>query len=326
MNYFTTNRLRHWQNRAFDFFVSSQLARTSFDVLIALSGSALYSLRRAKKLGKVAVLDQHDIHFRLAATLLQEERERCPEFSSTIPYWPPLKSYLRCLEEEMLLADYILVPSTFSLHSHLDAGVPFEKLILLPHATEPPYESSSRKRHLDGKFRVLFAGSITQRKGVKYLLEAIKQLDSPMLELVMVGDIVGNSAALESYKGYFRWVGYVSHELLAAYFGMSDVLVLPSIYDAFGLVALEAMAAGLPVIVSEHTAAGSDVVRDGIDGFVIPIRDIGALKDRLMRLYSNEELRIQMGRNGQERVKQFNWDSYKTRLAELIGRITESPH
>jgi glycosyltransferase involved in cell wall biosynthesis len=173
---------------------------------------------------------------------------------------------------------------------------------------------------------VLFAGSITQRKGVKYLLEAIKQLDSPMLELVMVGDIVGNSAALEAYKGYFRSVGYVSHELLAAYFGMSDVLVLPSIYDAFGLVALEAMAAGLPVIVSEHTAAGSDVVRDGIDGFVIPIRDIGALKDRLMRLYSNEELRIQMGRNGQERVKQFNWDSYKTRLAELIGRITESPH
>jgi starch synthase len=322
-NYFTTNRLLHWRNRAFDLYMRSQLSKVSFDVLIALSGSALYSFRTAKRLGKVAILDQHDIHYRAAERLLREELERSPAFSSTTPYWPPLKSYLRCLEEEMELADYILIPSSFALRTHLEAGVPKEKLILMPHAVERPYESLDRKRHPDGKFRVLYAGQFTQRKGIQYLLEAIKQLDLPSIELIMIGDPVGNADGLKLYRGYYRRVEYVAHKQLKEFFDMSDVLVLPSIYDAFGLVALEAMASGLPVIVSENTVAGSDVVRDGIDGFVVPIRNVDTLKDRLLRLMEEEELRVKMGGSGRERVKEFNWDSYKARFENLMGRIGE---
>jgi glycosyltransferase involved in cell wall biosynthesis len=100
--------------------------------------------------------------------------------------------------------------------------------------------------------------------------------------------------------------------------------VLPSVYDAFGLVALDGMAAGLPVIVSENTAAGSDVVRDGVDGFVTPIRDVEVLKDRILRLYQDPALRSEMGKNAAERVKQFSWEVYENRLKEVIEQVIDS--
>ena len=321
-NYFTNNVLQHYQNRWFDYSVSKKLERLNFDVFIGLSGSALYSLRQAKRLGKITVVDQHDIHYQLATRLLAEELKACPELKETIFYWPPYEPYLEVLRQEMELADFILVPSTFSLDSHLEAGIPREKLVLMLHATEPECEV------LDGHFlsrrstfRVLSVGTLTQRKGIKYLLEAVKQLNQPDMELTLVGDLSGGSDLLEAYKPYFKWVGFVPHEELKQYFKQADVVVLPTIYDAFGLSALEAMASGVPVIVSENCAAGSDIVRDGVDGFVIPIRNVEVLKDRLLRLYHNQELKEIMGQNAAMRAKAFSWQSYVNELRAFLGSI-----
>lgn len=320
-NYFTSNRLLEWQNRAFDASVAARLKKQRFDVLIALSGSSLKTMEMAKRRGRVVVLDQHDIHFATAERLLHEEMERSPEFADTITYWPPVQSYLRTLEREIDIADYICVPSTFALRSHLEHGVPKEKLLLMPHATEPTYESLARQRRPDGIFRILFVGTITQRKGIKYLLDAVLQLGRTDVELVLVGDKVGSQVPMQEYSKYVRWVPYVEHVHLRDYFDEADVFVLPTLYDAFGLSALEAMAAGLPVIVSENCVAGSDVVRDGIDGFVVPIRDPEAIAVRLAVLIDDAEKRERMGVRARERVAEFNWLSYKNRWQHFIDGI-----
>lgn len=323
-NYFTHNVLQHYQCRQFDAYVSTQLDRLTFDVFIGLSGSTLHSLRRAKQLGKIAIVDQHDIHYQLAAKLLSGELEACPELKETIPYWPPYQPYLDVVREEIEIADFILVPSTFALESHFDAGIPREKLILMLHAVEPPYEVLCDRRVSDKTFRILFVGTITQRKGIKYLLEAVKQLNQPNIELTLLGDAHGDVRDfLASYQPYFKWVDYVPHGELKSYFEKSDVVVLPTIYDAFGLSALEAMAAGRPVIVSQNCAAGSDVVRDGIDGYIVPIRDVEILKDRLTRLYHNDELKEIMGRNASARVKTFGWQTYRKKLNSFLVSIKD---
>lgn len=320
-NYFTSHRLQEWQSRLFDASVARKLGEHDFAVLIALSGSSLQTVAEAKRLGRVVVLDQHDIHCRAASQLLREEMTASPEFADTVPCWPPLESYLEMVEKEIELADYIVVPSTFALRTHLEAGVPEGKLVLMPHATEPAYESLPRERRPDGKFRVLFVGSITQRKGVKYLLEAIRRLNRGDIELVMVGPKVGSLEPIREYREYARWVPYVDHDKLRDYFNEADVFVLPTIYDAFGLSALEAMAAGLPVIVSENCVAGSDVVRDGTDGFVVPIRDPDAIRQRLEELMADDERRTWMGENARERVKEFNWASYARRWRHFLGSL-----
>jgi glycosyltransferase involved in cell wall biosynthesis len=98
----------------------------------------------------------------------------------------------------------------------------------------------------------------------------------------------------------------------------ADVFVLPSLVEGFGLTALEAMACGLPVIVSEHTFA-ADVVRDGIDGFITPIRDHQAIADRLRYLYEHPDRRELMAAAARQRAEYFSWGRYGERILAVVG-------
>ncbi len=327
-NYFTLNRMLFFGNNCFDRSVAAFLKRTNWDIFIGLSGGSLESLKTAKAKGKIAIVDQHDIHFSLAERLLREERELHPEFASSMPYWPPIRSYLKILEKEMTVADYIFCPSLFSYRSHREAGVSEKKLVILPHGVKI-HKTQNRERNVESfngqPFKILFMGTVTQRKGIKYLLEAVKQLrHSEKVELLLIGDWMVEKKAIAPYEGCFRYQPYIPYLELEKCFGGAHVLVLPSIYDAFGMVALDAMAAGLPVIVSEHTAAGSDVVRDGIDGYVVAIRNVEALKERILQLARDRKQAQEMGRMARERVKEFSLEVYQKRLETKILEIYES--
>jgi len=315
-NYFTTNRLLQWRNRWFDSHVANQLDRDSFDCFMGYAGSCLTSVKRTKKLGRWAIVDQHDVHPAIAERLLKEEIELNPDFAPLISYWPPDRGYLERLGEELELADQILVPSSFSLSSHRQEGIPRKKLFCIPLGVDIPASPLDRKKKRK-PFRILFVGTISQRKGIKYLLEAVKQLRLPESELVLAGQIDGDPRPLNPYKDFFRHVGFLSREAMREYWESSHVLVLSSIYDALGLVILEAMAHGVPVIVSENTI-GLEAVRDGSDGFVVPIRDVEALKDRILRLYENRRLCDEMGQNASERAREFTWEKYGEKLTAFL--------
>jgi glycosyltransferase involved in cell wall biosynthesis len=96
-----------------------------------------------------------------------------------------------------------------------------------------------------------------------------------------------------------------------------DVFVLPSLVEGFPMTALEAMACGVPVIVSENTF-GLDVVRDGYNGYVVPIRDVGAIVDRLRLLAGDEALRSSMSKNARATAEEYSWEAFGRRLVELV--------
>ena len=96
------------------------------------------------------------------------------------------------------------------------------------------------------------------------------------------------------------------------------MFVLPSITEGSAKTTYEAMAAGLPVITTLN--AGS-VVRDGVDGFIVPIRDPDAIKERLLLLYENREMGRAMGKSGQDRVAMFSWETYENRLISIYGDL-----
>ena len=98
----------------------------------------------------------------------------------------------------------------------------------------------------------------------------------------------------------------------------ADVYVLPSLFEGFLVTALEAMACGLPVIVSEHTFA-HDVIEDGVNGYVIPIRDKEAIAERLRHLHSNPRLREEMGQAARRTAERFTWRRYGERIASAVS-------
>jgi glycosyltransferase involved in cell wall biosynthesis len=128
---------------------------------------------------------------------------------------------------------------------------------------------------------------------------------------------------LKKFDGFYKAIGPVPQKELYKYYSNSSVFVLPSIEDGFGMVINQAMSCGLPVILTENTG-GYDIVRDGIDGFIIPIRDVEKLKEKILYLYENPEICKQMGQNAKERAKSgFSWEDYGNKIYENYQKILE---
>jgi alpha-maltose-1-phosphate synthase len=322
-NDFTQNQMLVWRNRWFDRYVARR-SDTDFDSFIGFSGSCIFSLKAAKLLDKHAIVNQHDVHHRFAFKILEEEASLHPDFNLLNSFWPPHQGYLDQLEEELALADHILVPSQFGLETHRSEGISEDRLVSIPLGISLPDEMRISKARPRKPFRILFVGTISQRKGIQYLLEAVKQLRLPECELILLGSIGGDPAPLKQYATVFRHGGFVSRQKLEAYWATSHVLVLPSLYDALGQVIPEAMSWGVPVLISENTA-GKEFVRDGIDGFIVPIRDVEAMKDRLLKLHGDQDLWQAMSENARQRASQFTWARYERHLSNFLrtGQATE---
>jgi alpha-maltose-1-phosphate synthase len=101
------------------------------------------------------------------------------------------------------------------------------------------------------------------------------------------------------------------------------VLVLPSLFEGFGLVILEAMAQGTPVIATEHTA-GPDIIKDGVDGFVVPLRSAETIAEKLDLLARDREGLIAMKSAAQRRAGSFQWESYRDGIVRVAREVMES--
>jgi glycosyltransferase involved in cell wall biosynthesis len=255
-------------------------------VFIGWCGSALECIRRAHHLGIPAVLQSGSAHIGWQTDILHEEFQR---FGYGDALTHPLM-VARCLRE-VEEADAIIVPSGFALRTFVERGVSESKLILVPWGvtslTEPPYERTNVVP------RILFVGSCSLRKGIPYVLDAFRRIDTPAtLRLVgpfdqrlldMVGGLPEGAEA----------VGPKRDTDLAAEYRNADIFVMASVEDGSPMAVLEAMHAGLPVVVSDHM--GADQVTDGVNGFVVPARNASALSERLEELLADTTLRCRMG-------------------------------
>ena len=134
----------------------------------------------------------------------------------------------------------------------------------------------------DSVFRLIFGGGLVIRKGVHYLLQAFAELNLPKAELLLIGPVTEEIRPfLKKYAGSFRQINYQPLSELYNFYSQGSVFVFPSLEEGHGLVISQAMACGLPVIVSTNTIA-HDLVREGADGFVIPVRDVDALKEKIL--------------------------------------------
>jgi len=224
--------------------------------------------------------------------------------------------------QEFALADRVVVQSDFSVRSFREEGFPADRLVVLPRAVELGAYSPGQRR-AKGPFRVLFVGMVCIRKGFLDLARAWKELALPDGELWVVGQV---HEELTPLLGRYRddpSIRFFGHrkEGVSRFYSEATVFVLPSIVEGSAKTTYEAMAAGLPVVTTEN--AGS-VVRNGIDGFLVPIRDTDALKERLLFFYKNRNEAWRMGKAASEQVVEYAWEHYDSRLVslyrELMGR------
>jgi glycosyltransferase involved in cell wall biosynthesis len=285
------------------------------DIYHAFNHHALHGMRAAKSAGAVSVVERASAHPVVQDALLREEFARFGLRYPAANRWIVAK-HLR----EYAETDWIVVPSEFVYRTMVAGGVPASKLRLLPLGVDT--ERFRPADGHDGVFRVLFVGAISLQKGLPYLLEGFRLAGLPRgrSELVLVGAPAPDAGAfLPRYEGLYRHVPFTTHENLAALYQSASVFVLPSLQDGFGMVAYEAAACGVPVIVSENVGAS---VPDGEGGFVVPIRDAEAIADKLAYLYAHEAIRRRMGTAAREHVSRRTWAGYHQELIRHYREIS----
>ncbi|MGA2982455.1 MAG: glycosyltransferase family 4 protein [Terriglobia bacterium] len=297
-----------WQNQDME-TLGRWLARSidpeTTDILDGLDGLGPAAGRLMKCHGKAWICNRGSSHILTQKALLEEEHRR---WGGPGPYFNP--GHLeRCLAE-YAEADAIVVPSDFAQRSFVEQGIPSEKLYICPYGVELSMFHPMPKA--DSKFRVLFVGSASLRKGVGYLFEALRPLvKRGFCELWLVGGI--ESAAkplLAKNQDLFAYKGRQPRATLASVYSQGSVLVMPSIEEGLALVQAQAMACGIPVIATTNTGA-ENLFSDGIEGFIVPIRDPLAIRDKVEWMIGHVTERARMGAAALERVKDLGgWNRY----------------
>jgi glycosyltransferase involved in cell wall biosynthesis len=284
------------------------------DVLHFVSSTGLHSARKAKSAGAAIVCDVPQEHPSFQVRLLIEEQER---------FGLQAEIRGRLYEEKMLrefeLADYFFVPSEHAKKTFIAEGFRDDQIFVLHYGID--LDHFHRVEREDAVFRILYVGQITLRKGLQYLLQAVNELKLPNSELLLIGKVdPAMEPILRRYEGAFRLIPSLPKVELLNYYSNSSVFVLPSLADSFALVVLEAMACGVPVIVTEHTGS-KEVLREGVDGFVVPIRDVEAIKEKILFLYENRDVCKGMGEAARQRAEELTWDRRERRAAEIYDTI-----
>jgi len=184
----------------------------------------------------------------------------------------------------------------------------------------------------DGKLNLLFLGRLEKRKGLPYLLQAYAQAKArlPESRLIIVGPDGGMRAGAEAFvrrEGLTDVVftGYVPEEDKPRYYRTADVFCAPNTgNESFGVILLEAMATGAPVIAS-NIEGFAYVVTHEQEGLLVPPRDADALADALVQLLADADRRHEMGRCGQERARQFSWDRVSRQVLDFYQRVACPP-
>jgi len=302
----------------FDRFVACRCIREG-NIYWGFQGSCLESLRAAGRRGMVAIAEFATGHVPAAVRILNKERRKNPDWADSINNFDFPEWYINRLKSEPFAADRCVVASDFTADTLKEEGVPASKILRLPLGVDldifPPV-----KRKLEGPFQVLFVGSVGQRKGIKYLLDAVKKLRTANIVLKVIGPLIGSGRAFREYSRHYEYLGTLSQRDMAAHCARSHCLVLPSLFEGFGLVVPEAMATGMPVIATTHTAA-PEIVREGVDGFVVEPSNADALAEKLEWMASNRAAADAMGRNASARAREYSWDMHARRLEGVLSGI-----
>lgn len=287
------------------------------------------SLRWAKQNGVPFVLERSSAHITVQSQLLREEYEKlglvCTEVRSEI-----VEQELR----EYELAERVAVPSFFAKRSFLEQGFSKERLIHNPLGTSLETFSPGVKQ--DRVFRVVYAGSLSVRKGIHYLVNAFMQANIPNSELCLIGGATLETPLLLSGRDErVKCTGHIPEPKLADYYRNSSVFVMPSIEDGFGMVMAQALACGLPLICTTNTG-GEDLLRmqggesikleNNIEefptGYLVPAKNSEAIASLLRLLVSNPDLLEQKRQAALSyEGKKLSWDQYSKRTIEAYERL-----
>ena len=241
--------------------------------------------------------------------------------------------YSKLITTLLSQADIIISPSKYYIKESRFLEKYKNKVVVIPNGinvedfnVQCSKEKCREKLAFSSSERILLCvGNLEPRKGLDILLKAMPKILRNIQDVKLV--VVGNGIMNDKLKNlaerlgifkHIKFAGFIDEELKPFYYKSADIFVLPSLYEIFGIVNLEAMACSVPIVASKIGGV-PDVVKNGENGVLVPPKDEEALAEAIIYLLENEEVRRGMGRNGRKKVEDYSWE----RIAEETEKVYE---
>jgi len=298
----------HRLARYYDAIIARDMRTIRPDAVVAYENCALRTFQAAKRLGIPCILDVPGVHHQMQA------RSGVATLRPTFQHEVNLRK-----DHEIALADLILVCSSLARDSFVEAGVDASRIAVLPLGVNLGqfYPENCLKVREDDVAKFIFVGHITPQKGADLLLRACQQLRMEGLpfELTLVGS--GQSDLIKKFRAFGRSAGRVSHAKLGDIYRRANCFVLPSRFDSFGLVVAEAMACGLPAIVSDSVGA-RDLIQNDRNGWIVPSNNPDALYQVMAACARNPDKLRGLGHAARQIAEQIGWPAYRAHAVEIV--------
>ena len=306
------------QQKYFGSVAAKNLARC--DVVHGYTGQMLETIRAAKRQGIRCVVDRPNTHVAFLRRALEAEYRKYD-----VGFRPYRTKQVRREAEELKECDAVVTCSEFARQTMIDEGIDERNVHVARYGVDVDLFRPVPRR--DSRFRVVFVGLICLRKGIQYLLEAWRRLDLDDAvehgdaELILQGHLLDDAVGVVNhYRSLCRFTILPHAENMAdvqRLYNSASVCAFPSVEDGFGMVVTEAMACNRPVLITGHMGA-RDVVRDGVDGFVVPAASAEAIAEKLHHLYHHRD--APLGLRGREQVSGLTWDAYRAALLSIYEK------
>lgn len=302
-------------NEIFDKWVARQIRKSDANIFIGWSGMSLNSIKAAKKKGMIIILERGSSHIKTQNELLKDEYKKFDiDFR--------IESKVIGKEcAEYIEAHYISIPSDFVKNSFIDQGLSASKLLKNNYGSV--FKSTNKFKKKDKKFRILYLGTSKIRKGLIYFYEALNSLNisEDDFEVWFVGSIENELLSTIEKLKKKNWIfhGKVAQHELPEYISQCDVAVHPSIEEGLSMVIPQLMSCGVPVIATTNTG-GADIIQDGVNGFIIPIRSPEIIKEKIEFLIRNPDI-LEKIKKAAQSERDLSWDAYGVRYLTNLNQL-----
>ncbi len=272
--------------------------------------------------GGPGILFQVHPHPLTIRRILSEELSAHPDCAASLQQeWElalPEQDFQHLVAEPAAAARF-LCASSFTRRSLIEHGAPASAIRVVPYGVDLHHfqPDGSRRAAPGTKLRLLFVGRINQRKGVKYLLEALRLLRTDQIELTVCGRVVDGLELFKPFADRVTIRPSVSAEELQAAYQAADLFVFPSVAEGFGQVLLEALASGLPILSTTHTAA-PDLIQEGVEGFIVEPRRPDLLAEKIEWAVDHRDELAAMGEHARARAAQFTVERFRAGIVNAV--------
>lgn len=323
------NKLSYFIYDKFQRVVVKKIIKEQPDAIISyeISSHIIFSTLRHQKSKIKKILDVSCPHLHGFKELFKESQKKSLILKDRRPDYPQLKSVFAKIMEEEMMADHLLVASSFAKECMIEDGVNEADISVLPYGVDDLFVRKSYKSSKHQKIRFLFVGRLTTRKGVLYLLEAFADAlkKYSFLELTIVGGYHGNEQLVELYSSKsVRFINHInSRDKLKNIYFDHDVFILPSLSDGFGLVYIEALGMGLPII-GTYSSGAVDLINHKKNGYLIKSKSTEDILSAINFFVENREQLHLFSKRAIETTVDITWTNYENMLNTKLEQILSS--